>query len=524
MSLIKSMSTGISGLRSFQAKLNAIGNNIANVETSGFKSSRVAFSEVLSRNSGMGTRVSSINQNFTQGGYDSTGVKTDLALNGNGFFVMGSGDQTYLTRAGSFIFDKNGFLVDRAGRQVMGYNSENFRSASTSSDMTGIRVDFDRVMDPKVTQNVFIGGNISTASTFQQLLARTALTLSDGSMAQSTTRLNDLAQTTSAFEGGETITFGFTTNTGENLDIEVDIADANATLGDVITAVNAELEGEQARLRLQDGLLIVESMVPGASQLSVTSIDVAGGEGETSFPSFRLATQGINGTRAIEASVFDSKGTRHILVLQLTQTEKNEWEYEIRFNGSAQVLSDSTGTITFDDNGNIATNSTISLEFDPNNGASTQAFTINLGGNNENQGLTQFTGISTVTEQSQDGFGIGRLIDYNFDEFGNLIGLYSNDQEVLLAKLAIGDVKNYDGLRSSMDGLFMASDESGAITFSTASERLDVRLLAGTLESSNVDLTREFTDMITAQRAFQSNARVVSTSDEILNETVNLKR
>lgn len=221
---------------------------------------------------------------------------------------------------------------------------------------------------------------------------------------------------------------------------------------------------------------------------------------------------------------YDSRGNSHTVVLELTQSDRNTWNYEISFNGAAQVLGDSTGTLEFDDNGNLVSDTNISLEYDPNNGAAPQVFTINLGGQDGRQGLSQFSGASSATQQGQDGFGIGRLRDFNFDDFGNIIGLYDNDQEVVLARLAIGDVKNYDGLRAAGEGMFMATEQSGGITFSAASEQGDLRVLSGMLEGSNVDLTREFTEMITAQRAFQSNARVVSTSDEILNETVNLKR
>lgn len=138
MSLIKAMNSGVSGLRAFQTKMDVIGNNIANVETVGFKSSRVTFAELmtqrlgrsgqsgdsapqLSNQIGLGVRVASIDRDFSQGVLNNTGVNTDVAIEGDGFFSVKGESQTYLTRAGNFVFNKDGFLVDPSGRKVQGF-------------------------------------------------------------------------------------------------------------------------------------------------------------------------------------------------------------------------------------------------------------------------------------------------------------------------------------------------------------------------------------------------------------------
>jgi flagellar hook protein FlgE len=524
MSLIKSMTSGLSGLRSFQTKLNTIGNNIANVETTGFKSSSVTFSEVLSQQTGIGVRVSSINRNFSQGSLNPTGIKTDLALEGNGFFLVDGGDGPSLTRSGNFIFDNNGFLIDRSGRKVLGYNSQGFNAPLTTDSVSPIRLDLTRKMDPKITENIFLGGNLNaSASTYRQSAAFTALTAVSGGLATPETRLNDLRQTTTAFVAGDSVTLNFKANDGTDIPVNIPVGPAT-TLQDVITAVNTAL-GEEGALRLKDGLLIADSKKLGKSSFGFADfVPGPGNTGRLSFPSFGIQIPGSNGSTIIESVVFDSLGKSHSLVFKLTQTDVNTWSYETEFTGPAQILNGGSGTISFDSNGNLEGDDAFFLEFDPLNGAKTQGVTVNLTREGTGVGITQFTGTSSVGMINQDGFGIGVLRDFVFDDRGNIVGFYDNNQEAILSSIAIGDVANYDGLRLDGNSYYTTTDRSGKITVTPASGVTNLRVTSGSLEGSNVDLTKEFTEMITAQRAFQSSARVVSTSDEILSETVNLKR
>ena len=524
MSLIKSMTSGLSGLRAFQTKLNTIGNNIANVETTGFKTSSVTFSEVLSQQSGIGVRVSSINRNFSQGSLNPTGIKSDLALEGNGFFLTDGGDGPSLTRSGNFIFDNNGFLIDRSGRKVLGYNSQGFNAPLTTESVSPIRLDLTQKMDPRISENIYLAGNLNAgASTYQQSAAFTALTSVNGGLATPETLLNDLRQSTTPFVAGDSVTLNFTANDGTPIPVTVPVGPAT-TLQDVITAVNTAL-GDEGALRLKDGHLLADSKAPGASSFGfVDYVPAAGNTGRLSFPSFGIQIPGTNGSAVIESVVFDSLGKSHSLVFKLRQTDANTWSYETEFTGPAQILNGGSGTITFDSNGNLDSDEAFFLEFDPLNGAKTQGVTVNLTSEGTGVGISQFTGASSVAMISQDGFGIGVLRDFIFDDSGNIVGFFDNNQEAILSSIAIGDVANYDGLRLDGNSYYTTTDRSGKITVTPASGVSNLRITSGSLEGSNVDLTKEFTEMITAQRAFQSSARVVSTSDEILSETVNLKR
>lgn len=412
MSLMKSLNSGVSGLRGFQTKMDIIGNNIANVETIGFKSSRISFSEMLNQTIsssggsesaptsaaqvGLGVRISSISRNFNQGSLQSTGRATDIAIEGDGFFMVSEGEQKYLTRAGNFDFNKDGFLVDQAGRFVQGYNADTDGNIVNSGTTGDVRVDFENVYDPQSTQNVFAAGNVDAEATDPQTMSTT---------------------------------------------------------------------------------------------------------------------------------VYDGLGDSHTLVIDLTpQAAANEWEYEASFLNGETVTTGATGTLEFDSTGELVAGNSFNIEFDPGNGADTVAFTMNFGNPADGSRMTQFSGSNSATIVSQDGYAQGKLVDFNIDDDGYINGVYDNGRNAVLAQIALGDVSNPLGLEMVGNGLYRGTESSGEVSFTTASEMSETSMNSGVLEGSNVDLAREFTDMITSQRAYQSNARVITTADELLQEVVNLKR
>ena len=174
MSLVKSLNAGVSGLNAFQAKMDVIGNNIANVDTAGFKSSSITFAEMMNQNLGregagesapqlsnqvgLGVRVSSITRNFAQGAMQNTGVTTDLALSGEGFFVVNSGGENLLSRSGNFVFNSDGFLVNQAGNNVMGYIADRSGNIIAGGTPENVRIDFENPLPPKQTNLVTLAG------------------------------------------------------------------------------------------------------------------------------------------------------------------------------------------------------------------------------------------------------------------------------------------------------------------------------------------------------------------------------
>lgn len=539
MSLMKSLNSGVSGLRAFQTKMDVIGNNIANVETTGFKASRITFTEMLSQQIGsgqssdsapssaaqvgLGTRISSIDRDFNQGGLQSTGRKSDLAIEGKGFFMVGDGDQSYLTRAGNFAFNKDGFLVDQSGRTVQGYNAGANGEVQASGTPDSIRVDFENVFSPKATQNIFMAGNLSSeTSTKQVIQAQSAFTTDTGEIADETTLINDLAQTTTDFAAGDTIDFDFTLNDGTNQTITYTYA-AGDTLQDVIDAINTGLGAGEGSASLVDGMLMVRSAQTGDSQFNLDDTTVTG-TGVMTIPGFQVTEAGDTGNVSLSSTVYDEQGKAHTLMLELTQTDANTWEYEASFLDGEEVTAGGAGTITFDNSGNLSSDNALQMAFDPGNGANAVNFTLNLGNPENGSKVTQFAGTNSAKFVSQDGYSQGKLVDYSIDGDGYVNGIYDNGKNIKLAQVAVADVTNYNGLETLGNGLYRNTVASGDVSINTASNLSETKLNSGMLEGSNVDLAREFTDMITSQRAYQSNARVITTADELLAEAVNLKR
>lgn len=539
MALLKSLDSGVSGLRAFQTKMDVIGNNIANVETSGFKSSRVSFSEMLSQSIssggglesapiagaqvGLGVRIASIDRDFNQGSLQATGRKTDLALEGKGFFMVSDGVQKFLTRSGNFAFNKDGFFVDQAGRKVQGFNANASGEVLASGTTRDIRIDFENVFEPQATQNVFVAGNLdANTSKVQVVQAQSALTTTSGALANSGSDLNDLAQTSTPLVAGDQISFDFTLNDGTNQTITHTYS-AGDTINDLLTTLNGGLGAAEGAVSLVDGLMVLRSAQAGDSQLSIDNVSMSG-TGDINFPGFQVNQSGDTGSQTMSTTVYDELGRAHTLVLKMTQSDTNTWDYEANFLEGEQITSGGTGTITFDESGNLSSSSNIAMDFDPGNGANPVSFTVNLGNPENGSRITQYAGSSSANVVSQDGYSQGQLVDFSIDGSGFINGIYDNGRNVKLAQIAIGDVSNYNGLESIGNGLYRNTVASGDITMNTAEELAETNMNSGVLEGSNVDLAREFTDMITSQRAYQSNARVITTADELLAEAVNLKR
>ncbi len=539
MSLIKSLNSGVSGLKSFQTKMDTIGNNIANVNTTGFKSSRVTFSELMNENIGgsgggesapslsnqvgLGVRVASVDRDFSQGTIANTGRTTDLAIEGDGYFVVNNGSQDLMTRAGNFTFNKDGNLVDQTGNYVQGYNANDSGNILGGGATDNVQVDFENVLEPQRTNEVNVGGNLnSNTSTAQIVQAQSSFTDSSGNIASSTTQLNDLSQTTTNFDGSETITVNYVDGDGNTQTADYNLTGASDTIGDVVNGLNGNIsEGE---LTLVDGMLKLKSDSLGDSDLDVDSITISGGTGNMNTPGFQVTQEGETGTKTMSTTVYDDLGQEHSLLVDFTQTGPNQWDYEATFADGEEITGGAaTGSVTFDELGQIDSGDTFNIEFNPGNGASTTNFGVNLGSAGGTD-FTQYSGANTAKVLSQDGYTQGSLVDVRIDGDGRVQGVYDNGQNQNLAQLALGNVQNEDGLEMVGGGLFRATSAAGEVFVDTADNVANSSIQSGSLEGSNVDLAQEFTEMITSQRAYQSSARVISTSDEMLTEAVNLKR
>lgn len=538
MSLVKSLNSGVSGLNAFQTKMDTIGNNIANVNTTGFKSSRVSFAELISEDIGgagggksapsnsnqvgLGVGVASIDRNFNQGTLQNTGVNTDLAIEGEGFFLVNNGAQNLMTRNGSFTFNENGDLVDLSGNHVQGYNANAVGNIIAGGATNNVNVDFENALAPQQTSQVTLGGNLSAdTSSYKVLQTQGSFTTNSGNIATGSNSLEELSQFSGAAATDSVdIVLTITDTDGADLSTTLNLTGAS-TVQDIVDGINTQLAtGTGAEISLVDGLLVLRDNDMGSSQLNI-EIDSAT---NFNFPSFQTMQEGQTNTETLSATVYDNLGRAHTLLLNLTQTGEGEWEYEASFADGETINGTSTGNIEFDETGQPTNVSDFQISFEPGGGATTTTFNVSFGDANEGTTFTQYAGANTAKVIGQDGYAQGSLIDININAEGVVEGIYDNGQNMALAQLALAKVENEQGLDMLEGGLYQASSAAGEIYISTVENIAGTKISSGALESSNVDLAKEFTEMITTQRAYQSNARVITTSDEMLTEAVNLKR
>lgn len=538
MSLVKSLNAGVSGLNAFQAKMDVIGNNIANVDTAGFKSSSITFAEMMNQNLGregagesapqlsnqvgLGVRVSSISRNFAQGSMQNTGRTTDLALSGEGFFVMNAGGENLLSRAGNFVFNSDGFLVDQSGNNVMGYIADRSGNIISGGSPDSVRIDFENPLPPKQTDLVTLAGNLNANTSKSKVLqAQSGFTVA-GEPADGNTLINDISQTLTNLVDGDQINFDVILNDGTTTTITHTFTTGD-TLEDMIASFNTGLPAGEGEMVLVDGALTLRSEKLGNSQLDITGVNVTG-TGSINVTSFGIIQEGQTNSQTMSTTVFDNLGRAHSLILEFSQVANNEWQYNAKFLDGETISAGQSGSVTFDELGQMTSGDIFTLTFEPGGGAGTTSFDVSLGDKNTGTTFSQYSGQNTAKVTSQDGYRSGLLVDVAIDGDGQVQGIYDNGNSAVLAQIAIAKVQNQNGLEMIGSGLFRATSAAGETFIDTAGNLAGTSINSGSLEGSNVDLAREFTNMITSQRAYQSNARVITTSDEMLTEAVNLKR
>ncbi|WP_144527095.1 flagellar hook protein FlgE [Peribacillus simplex] len=421
--MLRSMYSGISGLKNLQTKLDVIGNNVANVNTYGFKKSRVTFSDAMnqtvsgasaatankggtnSKQIGLGSTIATIDTIHTQSSLQTTGRDLDLGISGDGYFVVKQGNSLSYTRAGNFYLDDNGTLVNANGFKVQAYKvDENGKRSKTIGD---VAVNVNAILPAIATTKISVSGN----------LAADAI---DGTVFSQQMKVVD--------ENGEeqTANIYFQKNGDDKWEL---FDEEPAALGDTSTT----------------------------KPKPFTSVN------------------------------FDANG-------QIVAADKTQ---------SGQTINISSGKEDDSDTAVDESVQKVNLDFDFSN-------------------LTQVKG-STTALVNPDGNKEGKLESFNIGASGEINGVYSNGLITTLGQLAVAKFSNASGLTKTGGNTFQESINSGTANINIAGEGRGV-IASGSLEMSNVDLSEEFTEMIVAQRGFQSNSRIITTSDEILQELVNLKR
>ena len=545
--MLRSLISGVSGLINHQMKMDVLGNNIANINTVGYKGGRINFAEALSqtisnanpgseqsfinpKQVGLGMKTSSIESYFTQGSLETTGIITDLAIEGEGFYVLRSGDADLYSRAGQFHFDSAGKLVNTGGLAVQGWmlNDTNLQIGLGSGNLSDLIIDPNLVSDATVTENVWLSGNINAGlETVAEVWTMGALTEGGGTLATAATDINNLDQTTTPLVSGDEIVIS-----GYNPDGTAVAANytysAGDTIQDLLDAINLSYTGTTATI--VNGEIVMTDDVAGDSSTVITLANGATNTGNINLPGFLNSTEGVTGSVSTSVVVYDSLGASHNLVMNFSKTANdNEWTWAATAPDGETITSGGTGRVIFDATGQLSAftfdGGVNQLVLDPGNGANSLNVNLHAESSQEYAGLSQFDSLSTLIVRNQDGRATGELMGLSIANDGTIYGSFSNGQIDALAQISLAKFSNNNGLSDLGEGYFQESMASGSVQIvRLAEDDYNSSIVSGALEMSNVDLSKEFTDMIIAQRGFQANAKTITVADQILNDLVNLKR
>lgn len=463
--MMRSLYSGVSGLQNHQTRMDVIGNNISNVNTTGFKRGRVSFQDMISqqlsgssspteeiggvnpKEVGLGASIAAIDTVFTQGNLQSTGISTDLAIQGTGFFIQMNGEESYYTRAGAFSVDSNGTLVNPAnGYRVQGWMAR--------------EIDGETVLQ--------------TAASTEDLV----IPIGSKDPAKATANVN------------------FACNLNKNTPV----------IPEEPTAADVARGTWNTEFKIYDDYGNTHMLAVNFTRVADT-------------PNTWQATVQIDPDNAEETQTRVGLGT----------TDGMENVFTIAFDntGTLQSVTDSAGNVT-NPEGEIVLQASYTVpesNADEEGNPYRQTLNINLGtiGSQKNT-VTQSASQSSTKAFYQDGYAMGYLDNFKIDSTGVITGVYSNGTNRTIGQLALATFTNQNGLEKAGDNTYVESINSGLANIGTSGVAGKGTLLAGALEMSNVDLSEQFTDMIVTQRGFQSNAKTIQTADTLLETVLGLKR
>jgi len=442
MSLVGALYVGASGLDASSTELSVVGDNIANSGTVGFKAGRTVFADAMAQQLvgasgqlGLGVTTMTVQKLFSQGGFTTTGLATDVAIQGNGLFVLkgnhGGEEGTFYTRNGQFTMDKDGYLTNLEGLRVQGLQADS--AGTVTSGLLGALQVGNASAPAKATDSITIRGNLN----------QTAIPPAWDSAAPKTTS-------------------NFTT--------------------------------------------------------SMTVYDSLG--------------------KAIQLDIYFCKND----AASTTPGNSGDWTYHVMTDGSnlnTDAIGDpaipniatevATGILQFDTQGRLISNENTLNAFNPKDSLNPQPLSFNFGsgtldGGNGLDGLTQYAATSAVSFVTQAGSSSGSLSSISIGQDGTITGGFTNGQTRTLGQLILANFKAPDQLGRIGSTLYAEKPQSGPPTLGTPATADRGSLSAGTLEQSNVDISKEFVRMIAAQRSFQANSKTLTTADSLLAELMQLKR
>lgn len=415
--MITAFSTALSALQGDGTAIDIIGNNLANLNTTGYKSSTAEFQDLMAQTMGftqnsaqVGLGIGSVGslRQFTQGNISTTNGPTDAAIQGNGFFVVkNSSNQTLYTRAGNFQVDSTGNLITATGEKVQGWSA--------------------------------VGGTINP----------------------------------------------------------------NGAIGNITVPLSGTVPAVQTTTMSLNMNLNSESPITGTGSVFSAPIQV-----------------------------YDSQGSAHTLTATFTKTAANSWSYTVTAPAADASSGGTTtpltsGTLTFDAKGNItspaATTDPQVINFTGlTDGASDMTINWNLFDSSGNSTITQLAQTTGVSATNQNGFAAGQVSGVGIQNGGLIVANYTNGQQVTVAQLALATITNPQTMTAVGNNELQASPTTAQAAIGVANSAGRGQILGGSLESSTVDMAAQFTELLTMERGYQAASRIITTSDQLLQETVNL--
>ena len=354
------------------------------------------------------------------------------------------------------------------------------------------------------------------------------------SQASATTDLASLTSLNTPYVDGDQLTISGTNPDGSAFSGTFTYGAGNdgTTIGDLVNFLNATVDPSQAQASLtNDGRIRLTATNAAPAEMSLFIGDATTNTGSNDWSEFTVTQAGAGADTAVTSiDIIDSLGVAHTVTMTFTRsaTDPSVWNMSAGMDPSEGTISQGNiNQIRFNNDGsfNVIGGGNNSLQFDFSNSPSgTQSVTVNLGTSGQFDGVTMMGNTATVAAIDQDGFGPGDLLNAAFDPNGNLVAFYSNGQSEVLETLRISLFNNEAGLMRVGDTMYTESPNSDNAIFTTANTAGAGSVRAGSLENSNVDIAREFVNLIEAQRGFQASARVITTTDEILAELINIVR
>jgi len=565
MGLTGAMLTGFTGIKANSVGVEVVGDNLANLNTTAFKSQRTLFETLLyntitegeppsatsggtlPRQIGTGTGVSTIQRNFRQGNFESTGFQGDLAVEGEGFFILdrGNGQQVF-TRDGAFHLDATQRLVSNNGMALQVFPAD-ATGAITTGSLTDLVIPLGTESQAVPTSEVVMDGRLDPSTTIAgagAVVASQPLVTSTGAPATAGTQLTDLvnAGAIPLFADGDELTINATKGGIAISESTFVVGVTGSTVGDLAAHLQDVLGiNTDAATGGTPGVTVAAGPDPPAGSLVIASnfgqpnaVELDAGSitnrtGVITSP-FTFATLSPASGEGVTTSfgVYDSLGNLVDVRLRAVVESKSDTGTVWRFYAESTGDSDlspvlGTGTMTFDANGQFvgATGTDLSIDRDGTGSATPLTLTMDFSGL---VGLAGPDGESELIMASQNGAPVGIMTNYEIDRDGVVTAVYSNQQEQVLGQVALATFINDEGLVAQNDNLFLPGPNSGDATIVAPRTETAGSLIAGALEQSNVEIAREFIGLITYSTGISASSRVVRTAEQLLQELLLLAR